>query len=217
MRLVRTAKERPAKVKQPFSRWSLRKLRRWLADNTDRPIVISRERLRQILDRHGVTFQRTKTWKESNDPDKDAKLDRIEEVIMGHPDRTFCFDELGPLAVHPVKGCCWAAKKKPQRLRANYHKTCGVRQFHACYSIGDDTMWGVVRKRKGIESSLAAVKSCRAARPDGDRIYVIGDNLNAHIGQEDYKVVREAQCGVVFHGDVLFVGEPDRMPFRAVT
>ena len=29
--IVETAKERPAKVKQPFSRWSLRKLRGWLA------------------------------------------------------------------------------------------------------------------------------------------------------------------------------------------
>jgi hypothetical protein len=36
---------------------------------------------------------------------------------------------------HPIGGCCWAARKKPQRLRANYHKTCGVRQFHAVYAV----------------------------------------------------------------------------------
>lgn len=48
-------------------------------------------------------------------------------------------------------------------------------------------MWGVVRKRKGIESSLATIKSCRAARPDGERIYVILDNLNAHKGK---KIIR---------------------------
>jgi transposase len=130
--IVETAKARPAKVGAPFSHWSLRKLRRWLGDNTKRPIVISKERLRQILERHEVTFQRTKTWKESNDPDKEAKLDRIEEVIMSYADRTFAFDQFGPLAIHPIGGCCWAARKKPQRLRANYHKHCGVRQFHAC-------------------------------------------------------------------------------------
>ena len=84
------------------------------------------------------------------------------------------------MAVHPIGGCCWAAKKKPQRLRANYHKTCGVRQFHACYSAGDDTIWGVVRQRKSVKNSLAAIKSCRAARPDGEMIYVILDNLSAH-------------------------------------
>jgi transposase len=178
--IVKTAKDRPGKAGKPFTRWSVRKLRDYLGDNQVRKIDVSRERLRQILDEHQVTFQRTKTWKESNDPAKEAKLDRIEEVIDKFPDRVFAFDEFGPLAVHPVGGCCWAARKKPQRLRANYHKHCGVRQFHACYSLGDDRLWGVVRAKKGIDNSLAAIKSCRAARPDGEMIYVILDNLSAH-------------------------------------
>jgi len=126
--------------------------------------VIGRERLRVILAEHDVTFQKTKTWKESNDPLKDAKLDRIEEVTTKYPERCFAFDEFGPLAVHPVGGCCWSKASKPQRLRANYHKTCGVRQFHGCYSYADDTIWGVVRERKSVKNSLAAIRSCRAAR-----------------------------------------------------
>jgi transposase len=180
--MVATATSRPEKAGQPFSHWSLRKLRDYLADNKVRKVKISRERLRQILEANQVTFQRTKTWKESNDPDKEAKLDRIEEVIFSYPDRSFAFDEFGPLAVHPIKGCCWAKVNKPQRNRANYHKSCGVRQFHACYSLGEDRLWGIVRLRKGIDNSLAAIKSCRAARPDGERIYVILDNLSAHKG-----------------------------------
>ena len=112
--IVSTAKQRPEKAGQPFTHWSIRKLRRYLADNPLRRVTIGKERLRQILDAHGVTFQRTKTWKESNDPDKEAKLDRIEAVLRDHPDRVFAFDEFGPLAVHPVGGCCWAAVKKPQ-------------------------------------------------------------------------------------------------------
>jgi transposase len=180
--IVETAKARPQKLGQPFSHWSLRKLRGYLADNPRRKVPIGRERLRQILDRHEVTFQRTKTWKESTDPLelKEAKLDRIEEVIDRWPDRVSAFDEFGPLAVHPVKGCCWAAKNRPQRLRANYHKTCGTRQFHACYSLGEDELWGVVRPGKGVEWVIAALASCRRARPDGERIYVILDNLNLH-------------------------------------
>ena len=178
--IVETAKTRPEKLGRPFTRWSIRKLAGYLADNPTRRVKIGRERLRQLLAKHEVTFQRTKTWKESNDPDRDAKLDRIEQVIAEHPDRCFAFDEFGPLAVHPVAGCCWAEKSKPQRLRANYHKTCGVRQFHACYSVGDNELWGVVRKAKSVANSLAAIKSCRAARPDGQMIYVILDNLSAH-------------------------------------
>jgi transposase len=178
--IVETAKARPEKVGRPFTHWSIRKLRQYLADNPFRLVEIGKERLRQVLDRHGVTFQKTKTWKQSNDPQKEEKLDRIEEVIARFPTRVFAFDEFGPLAVHPVGGCCWAAVKRPQRLRANYHKACGVRQFHGCYSVGDDTMWGVVRSRKGIDNSLAALRSCRRARPDGEMIYVILDNLSAH-------------------------------------
>ncbi len=178
--IVETAKTRPEKLGRPFTRWSLRKLAEYLADNPTRVVKVGRERLRQILEKAEITFQRTKTWKESNDPDRDAKLDRIEEVLGRSPDRCFAFDEFGPLAIHPIGGCCWAAKRRPQRLRANYHKTCGVRQFHACYSYGDDTLWGVVRSKKSIANSLAAIKSCRAARPDGERIYVILDNLSAH-------------------------------------
>ncbi len=178
--IVETAKARPEKVGRPFTHWSIRKLREYLNNNEVRRVKIGKERLRQILDDHGVTFQRTKTWKESNDANKEEKLDRIEEVLERWPERVFAFDEFGPLAIHPIGGCCWAAKKKPERQRANYHKTCGVRQFHACYSVGDDRLWGVVKARKGTDNSLEAIKSCRAARPDGEPIYVILDNLSAH-------------------------------------
>ena len=53
----------------------------------DRSVRIGRERVRAILHAHDITFQRTRTWKESRDPDKDAKLDRIEEVTSRFPDR----------------------------------------------------------------------------------------------------------------------------------
>ena len=38
----------------------------------------------------------------------------------------------------------------------------------------------MVRRRKGADHSLAALKSIRAARPDGAPIYVIMDNLSAN-------------------------------------
>ncbi|OUS81266.1 hypothetical protein CA951_41630 [Rhodococcus sp. NCIMB 12038] len=40
--------------------------------------------------------------------------------------------------------------------------------------------WGVTRRRKGGDHSLAAFKSIRAARPDGEPVYVIMDNLSAN-------------------------------------
>src|ERR1044072_7426550 len=55
-----------------------------------------------------------------------------------------------------------------------------IRYFHGCYSLGDDQLWGVNRRRKGGDHSLRALKSIRAARPDGAPLYVIMDNLSAN-------------------------------------
>jgi hypothetical protein len=43
-------------------------------------------------------------------------------------------------------------------------------------------LWGVNRRTKGAANTLTALKSIRAARPDGAPIYVILDNLSAHKG-----------------------------------
>lgn len=180
--IVATARQRPEALDQPFTRWSIRKLVDYLADNDERVVHVGRERCRQILIDNDITFQRTKTWKESNDPDRDAKLDRIEHVLEHHPERTFAFDEFGPLNIRPVGGSAWAPARHPQRQPANYNKLHGVRQFHGCYSIGDDELWGVVRRRKSAVNVLAALKSIRARRPDGEAIYIILDNLSAHKG-----------------------------------
>jgi transposase len=180
--LVETATTRPGKLGRPFTHWSVRKLVAYLADNPRRIVRIGRERARRLLADHEVTFQRTKTWKESPDPEREAKLARIEEVLEQHPDRTFAFDEFGPLTIQPVPGVGWAPRGRPARLPANYHKTAGVRYFHGCYSVGEDRLWGVVRARKGAANTLAALRSIRAARPDDEPIYVILDNLSAHKG-----------------------------------
>jgi transposase len=178
--LITTATTRPEKLGLPFTHWSLRKLAAYLAGNGTPVVRIGRERLRQILHSRGISFQRTRTWKESADPDKDAKLDRIEEVTSKFADRCFAFDQFGPLSIRPCHGASWARQNKPGRLPATYHRTHGVRYFHGCYSLGDDQLWGVTRRRKGGDHTLAALKSIRAARPGRYRLFVILDNLRAN-------------------------------------
>ncbi|RSS44887.1 IS630 family transposase [Streptomyces sp. WAC05858] len=182
--VVQMATTRPTKLGQPFTRWSLRKIVAYLRKVHGRVIRIGRETLRVLLARRGVTFQRTKTWKESPDPEREAKLDRIEEVLDRFPDRAFAFDEFGPLGIRPTAGSGWATRKHPDRVPATYHRTHGVRYFHGCHSVGDDRLWGVNHRRKGAANTLAALRSIRAARPDGAPIYVILDNLSAHKGTD---------------------------------
>ncbi len=178
--VIQMATTRPAKLGQPFTRWSIRKLAAHLQRLPGRPLLIGREALRNLLARRGITFQRTKTWKESPDLDFEAKLDRIEYALTQRPERTFAFDEFGPLGIRPTAGSGWTRQGRPDRLPATYHRTHGITYFHGCYSVGDDTLWGVNRRRKGIDHTWVALRSIRAARPDGAPIYVILDNLSAH-------------------------------------
>jgi len=175
--IVTTALTRPEKLGLPFTHWSVRKLAGYLALQGT---AVSRERLRQLLRERGISFQRTRTWKESADPDKDAKLDRIEHVTSAFPDRCFAFDQFGPLSIRPCHGTSRARSKKPARLPATYHRTHGIRYFHGCYSLADDQLRGVTRRRKGGDHTLAALQSIRAARPGGYRLFVIMDNLSAN-------------------------------------
>jgi transposase len=178
--IVATATARPRKLGRPFTHWSIRKLADYLATNPNRRVYLGRERLRQLLRRNDISFQRTRTWKESSDPNKDTKLDRIEEVTTRFVDRCFAFDQFGPLAIRPHHGTSWRPESRPDRLPATYHRTHGIRYFHGCYSLADDQLWGVTRRRKGGDHTLTAFKSIRAARPDGAPIYIICDNLSAN-------------------------------------
>jgi transposase len=76
--IVKTATTRTHKLRLPFTYWSIRKLTGYLAGRYGRTnprwaparrVRIERERLRQILAARGISFQRTRTWKESHDPD----------------------------------------------------------------------------------------------------------------------------------------------------
>jgi transposase len=206
--ILTTAATRPEKLGLPFTHWSLRKLAAYLAAQDVR---VSRERLRQILRQRGISFQRTRTWKESHDPDKDAKLDRIEHVTSAFPDRCFAFDQFGPLSIRPCHGTSWATRKKPDRLPATYHRTHGIRYFHGCYSLGDDQLWGITRRRKGGDHTLAALKSIRAARPGGYRLFVILDNLSANKTPAIRAWARDAASG---HEKMRVCGQlaPGRWP-----
>jgi hypothetical protein len=187
--IAATATTRPKRLGLPFTRWSVRKLAGYVggdyrrvdpAMTPGRLVCVGRERLRLILRDRRITFQRTRTWKESTDPDLEAKLARIEEVTGRFPDRCFAFDQFGPLSIRPHHGGGWAPATHPNRIPATYRRTHGIRYFHGCYSLGDDQLWGVLRRRKGGDHTLAAIKSIRNARPDGAPIYVIMDNLSAN-------------------------------------
>ncbi|MFJ4651023.1 hypothetical protein ACIP5Y_07095 [Nocardia sp. NPDC088792] len=143
-------------------------------------MVIGRERPRQILRSRRISFQRTRTWIGVAHPGlrRETRPDRA--ASTEYRDRCFAFDRFGPISIRPVHGTVDATRQTATIARP-LSATNGISSyFHGCYGLGKDRLWGVVRARKSEDHSVAAYKSIRAARPDGDPIYLICDNLSAN-------------------------------------
>ena len=71
--LVQIATAPPQAFGRPFNQWSLRKLHQFLVLDKKLITSVSVGTIRNVLKRRAVTFQRTRTWKRSNDLAYDAK------------------------------------------------------------------------------------------------------------------------------------------------
>src|SRR3984885_9610594 len=111
--IKKIAKSKPAEHGLPFSTWSLHKLGEFLVAEG---VVddISHEGLRVLLREEQVSFQVIETGKASNDPEFEAKKNRILELYAiadgkaepgpGDPTVVLCMDEFGPLNLQPHPG-----------------------------------------------------------------------------------------------------------------
>ena len=100
------ARCRPRDLGLPFSAWSLSKLADYVVA-AGVVTTVSRESIRQILRAAGISWQATKTWKASADPDFMAKMHQVLD-LYDHPPtggRVICLDEFGPLNLQPRPGC----------------------------------------------------------------------------------------------------------------
>jgi transposase len=162
-----------------FSTWSLAKLAEYLA--AARIAVVSRESIRQILRDGGVSWQATKTWKASADPDFLPKMHRVLDLYDHPPQdgRVLCADEFGPLNLQPRPGRAWRTAGHPARLRATYRRTGGVRHMIAALDLGTGQMIYRIRERKRWRELLSFLKLLRRRWP-GQKLYVIMDNFSPH-------------------------------------
>jgi transposase len=166
--------------------WSLSKLRSYLIAQQ---IIsdISIEWLRTILHRLRIRWRRTKTWKESQDPDFREKYKRLRTLYAARPygGRRICVDEFGPLNLQPRHGGCWAGPgKRVGRLRATYHRTGGIRHFFAAYDLETDRLYGVFKSRKTWCDFLDFLKIIRRRYRSREVLHIVLDNYKPHIKRE---------------------------------
>ena len=179
-RIVAVAGARPDTLGVPCTRWSLRKLSEYLAGQA---IVISRSHLGRLLEQAGLSFQRTRSWKASPDPDYEAKAARILELYARPPADggvVISFDEMGPISLRPQHGRGWATRGRPERHRATYTRRQGIRYLLGALDVHADYLRARLRPGRNGLSTLTAMRQIRAAYPVSRRIYWIQDNLSAH-------------------------------------
>jgi transposase len=179
--VVAVAGARPDHQGVALTRWSLPRLADHLAQQGI--LEISPAHLGRLLAQAGLSFQRTRTWKASPDPDYEPKAARILELKAAPPadgGHVIAFDQMGPISLRPTAGAGWALRKRPERQRATYHKRHGTRYVFGAYDVHNDRLRVRLRPRRRGSDNLAFMAQIRAAIPSRRRIYWIQDNLSAN-------------------------------------
>jgi transposase len=179
-RIVAVAGARPDTLGVPATRWSLKRLARYLREQ--RIVEISPAHLGRILADAGLSFQRTRTWKASPDPDYEAKAARVLALYATAPADgvVISFDQMGPISLRPHAGAGWAPRKRPERQRATYNRRHGTRYVFGAYDVHGDRLRVRLRPRRRGSDNLAFMRQIRASYPARQRIYWVQDNLSAN-------------------------------------
>jgi transposase len=74
-------------------------------------------------------------------------------------------------------GLAWARQKRPERIRATYHRLQGTEQFLGFYDVHTDYLNGLFRRRKRLVEILDAFRRLRRCYPHR-RLFVVLDNLH---------------------------------------
>jgi transposase len=178
-RIVSVAGARPDAQGVPLTRWSLPRLAVHLAGEG---IVVSPRHLGTLLAEAGLSFQRTRTWKASPDPDYGEKAARI-LALCEQPPRdgpVVSFDQMGPVSLRPTAGAGWAPLGRPERQRADYNRRAGTRYVFGAYDVHADRLRVRLRPRRAGDDVLSFMRQIRLAYPSRRRIHWIQDNLSAN-------------------------------------
>ncbi len=178
---IAVAGARPDDQGVALTRWSLPRLADHLVDSG--VVQISPAHLGRVLAEAGLSFQRTRTWKASPDPDYERKTERILQLTAAPPPdggHVIAFDQMGPISLRPTAGAGWALRGRPERQRVTYHRTQGTRYVFGGFDVHDDRLRVRLRPRRRGSDNLAFMAQIRAVIPARRRIYWIQDCLSAN-------------------------------------
>lgn len=181
--VLESATSRPSDLGLPFPAWSLKKLRRYLAQQHQ--IALSREGLRQLLARHGLSWKKARSWQHSHDPLFDQKRDAIVPLYTDPPAGALvlCLDQKGPVQLRRYPGGGYAPKGKAPRYPSDYVRHGTIYVLGAlCPQTGQ--VWARCFSHYNRLTVIWFLGWLLPQLPADQELYVIWDNASAHTAQD---------------------------------
>ena len=155
-----------------------------------------------------MSFQVIKTFKQSNDPDFEAKKNRIVRLTRSPTAKqqvpviqrwSSAWTSSGPLNCNPIRkqwapvaaGKGTSEQPRRRRRRATYTRPHGVRHLMAGYDLSSDRLYGHIVKTKGRTQFLAFARYLRSLHPTEVRIAIVLDNFSPHLSTKTDRRVGE--------------------------
>lgn len=179
--VIEVAVTPPPTLGLPFGTWSLGKLRRYLA--TRHGLRLSKEALRQVLGRQGLSWKRAQSWQQSPDPQFQAKRDAVVRLYIDPPEgaQVLCLDQKGPVQIRRYPGGGYTKAGRAPRRPSDYVRHGTLYALGAlnpqtgrvyCRAFSRYNRWTVLWFLGWLLRQLSL--------SEGQVLYLIWDNHKAH-------------------------------------
>lgn len=164
--LFRTAQKRPTDVGLPFTNWSMNTLQEYLRKHKSFPNV-SAEWLRRLLHRGKVSWQHTKTWKQSHDPDFQAKKSVFWHFMRSvrSTERWFAMINWDHWNFVQSLACVGQAEVNQNGIAQPTHVSKAQNNCMVSMTFMSIVWWGVYANARLLKISRFALLNCAPATP----------------------------------------------------
>src|SRR5712691_844928 len=183
LRVLESATARPSDRGLPFPTWTLNKLRRYLAEQHQ--IQLSREGLRQLLARHGLSWKKARSWQHSHDPCFAQKREAIVTLYTDPPPGALvlCLDQKGPVQLRRYPGGGYAPKGQAPRYPSDYVRHGTIYVLGAlCPQTGQ--VWARCFSHYNRLTVIWFLGWLLPQLPADQAIYLVWDNASPHTAQD---------------------------------
>jgi len=178
-KVVEAATTRPDALGLPFSSWTLAKLCRYLREA--HALLLSREGVRQLLARHGLSWKTAKSWQESPDPHFAERKEAIVQLYTAPPAGALvlCVDQKGPVQIREYPGGGYTPKGKPPRRNSEYVRH-GVAYVLGALCPHTGQVWARCFSKYNRWTVICFLGWLLRQLPADQEIYLIWDQAGPH-------------------------------------